>query len=92
MAKLLNQLDFKKALIVGLIIIIIGCCLFCITPHVTDYVVFLVALFVLAAGVVMLQVSANILTTLLGNAETASARLSFAQGLNSLGYILSRHS
>jgi FHS family L-fucose permease-like MFS transporter len=46
---------------------------------------FLLALFVLASGVVVVQVVANPLISLLGPAPTAHSRLTFAQAFNSLG-------
>jgi FHS family L-fucose permease-like MFS transporter len=49
------------------------------------YGVFLLALFVLASGVVIVQVVANPLISLLGKPQTAHSRLTFAQAFNSLG-------
>ncbi|EJU12262.1 glucose/galactose transporter, partial [Sphingomonas sp. LH128] len=50
-----------------------------------SYWLFLAAYFVLAAGVVIVQVVANPLISLLGKPETTSSRLTFAQAFNSLG-------
>jgi FHS family L-fucose permease-like MFS transporter len=47
--------------------------------------VFLAALFVLAAGVTIVQVVANPLIAMLGPPHTAHSRLTFAQAFNSLG-------
>jgi FHS family L-fucose permease-like MFS transporter len=49
------------------------------------YPLFLVALFVLASGITLLQVAANPYVTLLGNPQTASSRLTITQAFNSLG-------
>jgi FHS family L-fucose permease-like MFS transporter len=49
---------------------------------------FLLALFVLASGVTVVQVVTNPLISLLGPARTATARLTFAQMFNSLGTTL----
>jgi FHS family L-fucose permease-like MFS transporter len=49
------------------------------------YALFLAALFVLASGVVIVQVVANPLISMLGKPETSHSRLTFAQGFNSLG-------
>jgi FHS family L-fucose permease-like MFS transporter len=49
------------------------------------YSLFLGALFVLASGITLLQVSANPYVTALGPAETASSRLNLTQAFNSLG-------
>jgi FHS family L-fucose permease-like MFS transporter len=64
------------------------------------YYLFLAALFVLAIGIVVLQVASNPYITALGPAETASSRLTLIQAVGSIGttvapifgahYILSR--
>jgi len=52
------------------------------------YVVFLGALFVLATGGTILQVSATPYVTALGKPETAASRLNLTQAFNSLGTTL----
>jgi MFS transporter, FHS family, L-fucose permease len=49
------------------------------------YATFLAALFVLAAGITILQVAANPLIANLGSSATSHSRLTFAQGFNALG-------
>ncbi len=88
MASILNRTNYKKSIIFGLSIISVGCFIFVPADLQIVYWVFLLGLFVLASGVVMLQVSANPMVTLLGDERTASARLTLAQGINSLGYAL----
>lgn len=88
MAKIVNRIYYKKSLSLGLLIMMIGCLAFIPAQHTHIYYLFLLALFILATGVVMLQVSANPLVTLLGCSKTSSARLTLAQGINSLGYVL----
>src|SRR5262249_715568 len=46
---------------------------------------FLLALFILASGITLLQVAANPFVAILGKPETASSRLTMTQALNSLG-------
>ena len=65
-----------------------GCLIFIPADLTLIYGVFLFGLFILASGIVMLQVSANPLITLLGPTKTSSARLTLAQGVNSLGYVI----
>ena len=48
---------------------------------------FLLALFVIACGLVVLETAANPYVTLLGNRETSASRLNFAQSFNGLGNI-----
>jgi FHS family L-fucose permease-like MFS transporter len=47
--------------------------------------VLLLALFVLASGVLIVHVVSNPLISLLGKAQTTHSRLTFAQAFNSLG-------
>jgi FHS family L-fucose permease-like MFS transporter len=49
------------------------------------YGMFLLALFVLASGITILQVAANPYVTVLGAAATASSRLTLTQAFNALG-------
>ena len=51
---------------------------------VRSYGVFLFAFFVLATGIVILQVAANPFVAVLGKPETASSRLTLTQAFNSL--------
>jgi FHS family L-fucose permease-like MFS transporter len=62
-----------------------GCLLFIPASQTATYALFLLALFVLASGVVIVQVVTNPLISMLGRPETAHSRLTFAQGFNSLG-------
>ena len=82
---LVKQLGYKKGILTGLIVASIGCMLFYPAVVVHEYWLFLGALFVLAAGVTVLQVSANPYVTALGPEKTASSRLNLAQALNALG-------
>nr|WP_211197163.1 sugar MFS transporter [Pseudoalteromonas arctica] len=82
---LVKQFGYKKGILTGLIVASIGCMLFYPTVVVHEYWLFLSALFVLAAGVTVLQVSANPYVAALGSEKTASSRLNLAQALNALG-------
>lgn len=83
--KIVNKLGFQKGIALGLLIAAAGCFFFIPAAKVQVYFVFLSALFVLASGITLLQVSANPLVTLLGNPATASSRLTLTQAFNSLG-------
>ncbi|MDB6083242.1 MAG: glucose transporter, partial [Gammaproteobacteria bacterium] len=63
----------------------VGCLLFVPASSNGIFGLFLIALFVLAAGITTVQVVANPLISMLGPSETASSRLTFAQAFNSLG-------
>jgi len=66
----------------------VGCLLFIPASKSATYAIFLAALFVLASGVVVVQVVTNPLISLLGPAKTAHSRLTFAQAFNSLGTVI----
>ena len=87
-AKLLNKLNYKKTILIGVFVLSVGCLLFIPAAIWNIYYMFLFALFVLASGVVILQGAANPLVTLLGPRKTSSARLSLAQGFNSFGTVI----
>jgi FHS family L-fucose permease-like MFS transporter len=84
----LKKTSYKITMISGLIIISIGALMMNIVYEYNNYYIFLSALTVIALGVIFLQVSANPLINSLGNTRTASSRLTLAQGINSLGYII----
>ena len=84
-SKLISKYGYKKSFIIGLSLTALGCLSFIFSAKISIYVVFLCGLFVLASGIVILQVAANPYLTILGGPERASSRLIFAQGLNSLG-------
>jgi FHS family L-fucose permease-like MFS transporter len=87
-AMLVRKVGYMRAATIGLLIMIAGCIAFIPASQTATYWQFLVAYFVLAAGVVIVQVVANPLISLLGKPETNSSRLAFAQAFNSLGTTL----
>jgi FHS family L-fucose permease-like MFS transporter len=62
-----------------------GCLLFIPASSSGTFGLFLMALFVLGSGITIVQVVANPLISMLGSAQTAHSRLTFAQAFNSLG-------
>lgn len=86
--RLIEKVGFKKGVIFGLLGIAAGCCIFYPAAELEIYFVFLFALFVLASGITILQVSANPYVVILGEARTAASRLNLAQAINSLGHTL----
>jgi FHS family L-fucose permease-like MFS transporter len=82
---LIARIGYMRAAMVGLAVMALGCLLFVPAAGSGLFWTFLVALFVLAAGVTIVQVVANPLISALGNPATASSRLTFAQAFNSLG-------
>ena len=84
-AALVKKLGYMRTAVVGLLTMAAGCLLFIPAANASLYVAFLGALFVLASGVVIVQVVANPLISMLGPKRTTSSRLTFAQAFNSLG-------
>ncbi|MFT6690434.1 MAG: FHS family L-fucose permease-like MFS transporter [Colwellia sp.] len=83
--KIVKKVGFQKGIVLGLIVAAMGCFAFYPAAAMHSYPVFLVALFILASGITILQVSANPYVSILGNPETASSRLTMTQAFNSLG-------
>jgi FHS family L-fucose permease-like MFS transporter len=83
--KIVKKVGFQKGIVFGLIVAAIGCFAFYPAAAMHSYPVFLMALFILASGITILQVSANPYVSILGNPETASSRLTMTQAFNSLG-------
>ncbi len=82
---LVKKLGYQKGIVSGLLIAAIGCLCFYPAASLHSYPVFLMALFILASGITLLQVSANPFVSLLGDPKTASSRLTMTQAFNSLG-------
>lgn len=84
-AMLIKRIGYMRGAVAGLITMMLGCLLFIPAAQNGVYVLFLLALFVLATGVVLVQIVANPLISLLGPPKTAHSRLTFAQAFNSVG-------
>lgn len=84
-ARLVKKIGYMRGAVAGLVTMMAGCLLFIPASQTATYALFLLALFVLASGVVIVQVVSNPLISLLGRPETAHSRLTFAQGFNSVG-------
>jgi FHS family L-fucose permease-like MFS transporter len=82
---IVSKIGYQKGIVLGLAIACVGCLMFYPAAAHGIYAVFLIALFVLASGITILQVSANPYVTALGNPDTASSRLTMTQAFNSLG-------
>lgn len=82
---IVKKLGYQKGIVIGLTIAALGCLGFYPAASLHSYPVFLMALFVLASGITLLQVSANPYVSMLGDAKTASSRLTMTQAFNSLG-------
>lgn len=82
---LIGKIGYQSGIVAGLLIAGAGCLLFYPAAQAEIYGLFLLALFVLASGITILQVAANPYVTVLGDSKTASSRLTWTQAFNSLG-------
>lgn len=85
---IIKKVGYKKGIILALALMGLGALLFYPASIVKVYGVFLLALFVLASGITILQVAANPYVAILGPQETAASRLNLAQGFNSIGHTI----
>jgi len=84
-AAIVKRIGYMRTAVVGLATMTAGCLLFIPASAEGLFGAFLLALFVLAAGITIVQVVANPLISMLGPPATAHSRLTFAQAFNSLG-------
>ncbi|GAB4266501.1 MAG: L-fucose:H+ symporter permease [Methylomicrobium sp.] len=83
--RLVEKIGYRRGIVIGLTVAGIGCLMFYPAAGLPAYPMFLSALFVLASGITLLQVSANPYVAVLGDSSTASSRLTLTQAFNSLG-------
>ncbi|MGC1243541.1 MAG: sugar MFS transporter [Chryseosolibacter sp.] len=84
-SKIVERVGYKNGMIFGFSIAAFGALLFFPASILHQYAIFLAALFILAIGIVLLQVAANPYITILGPARTASSRLTIVQAVGSIG-------
>ena len=83
--KFIDYFGYKKAMVAGLVTMGIGAFMFVPAAAAPSFPLFLAALITLAAGMTILQTSANPYVAVLGPPRTASSRLNLTQAFNSLG-------
>ncbi len=86
--KIVARVGYQRGIVVGLVTSAVGATLFYPAASIPSYPFFLAGLFVLAAGITVLQVAANPYVAALGPPETASSRLNLTQAFNALGTTL----
>lgn len=87
-AWLIARIGYQKSMVAGLLAMAAGALLMIPASMMPSYGVVLVALFVVASGITLLQVAANPYVASVGTPETSSARLNLVQAFNSLGTTL----
>lgn len=83
--KLVEKLGYKKATVVGLLVMALGALGFLPAAQFASFPMFLAALVVLAGGMTIVQVAINPYVTVIGPPQTAASRLNLAQAFNSVG-------
>ena len=90
----LSRYGYRKSMLFGLTMFGFAALLFGIGSHLFSdadklslFYFFLLSLFLIASGLVFLEVAASPYITQLGDRETAPSRLNFAQSINGLGNI-----
>ena len=83
--KLIDKVGYQQGIVLGLLTTASGALLFYPSASLHIYGLFLLAFFVLASGITILQVAANPYVAALGPEHTAASRLNLAQAANALG-------
>lgn len=83
----MKRLGFKPAILIGLLLYATGAALFYPAAEIRVYAVFLLALFIIACGIVFLETSGSGYITLVGDPRTATQRINFSQSFNGVGGI-----
>src|SRR6267142_3340117 len=83
--KIVEWIGYKRSMVTGLLTMATGALLFVPAASIPSFPLFLSALIVLAAGMTILQTSANPYVAILGPPRTASSRLNLTHAFNSLG-------
>lgn len=86
--KIVEKVGYQNGMVLGFFIASIGAILFFPASVFHEYYLFIAALFILAIGIVLLQVAANPYIILLGSPDTASSRMTLIQGVGSIGTTL----
>jgi FHS family L-fucose permease-like MFS transporter len=84
-AYILARIGYVRAIVLGLVGMATGCLAFSPASLLGLYPGFLVALFIMAAGMTILQVATNPFIAVLGAPKNPHCRLTLAQAFNSLG-------
>ncbi|MFY8128133.1 MAG: L-fucose:H+ symporter permease [Chitinophagaceae bacterium] len=85
---IMKKFGYKMGIISGLVLFAIGCFLFLPAANFQSYNFFLVALFIIACGLTILETAANPFAAALGDAATSTQRLNLAQSFNGLAAAL----
>ena len=83
-----KKFGYKGGVISGLVLFVIGSLIIVPATNLASYAIFLLALFVVAAGAATLETNCNPYITKLGDEKHESMRLNLAQSFNGLGNVV----
>src|SRR5258708_40034539 len=83
-AKIIDWIGYKRAIVAGLLTMVVACLAFFPAARIPSFPLFLAALIILATGITILQVAANPYCAVLGKPQTASSRLNLTLAFTSL--------
>ena len=84
----IKKYGYRKGIIFGLLLFSFGAFLFYPVARLEAFIPFLIALFVIACGLAVLETAANPYSTVLGPHQQSARRINIAQSFNGLGWIL----
>ncbi|MCF2497114.1 L-fucose:H+ symporter permease [Dyadobacter chenhuakuii] len=84
----MKRFGYKAGITLGLLLFAFGTFLFYPAAEMRHFGFFLFALFVIASGLTLLETAANPYITVLGDSDSATQRLNFAQSFNGLAAFL----
>lgn len=79
---------YKKGIIFGLVLFASGALIAAGTAPLQSFILFLICLLIIGAGLATLETAANPYTTKLGPPETAERRINFSQSFNGLAWVI----
>ncbi len=85
---LLEKTGFKRGMVIGLVIIAVGCLTFIPAAHARSFSIFLIGIFIQGAGLALLQTAVNPYVAVLGAPESAAQRISIMGICNKLAGII----
>jgi FHS family L-fucose permease-like MFS transporter len=85
---IMKKLGYKMGIIIGLLFFATGCFLFIPAANFQSYNYFLIALFIIACGLTILETAANPYAAALGDPSSSTFRLNLAQSFNGLAAAL----
>jgi FHS family L-fucose permease-like MFS transporter len=86
--RFMKKYGYKKGIIFGLSLFAAGALIAAGTATFQSFVLFLLCLLIIGAGLATLETAANPYTTKLGPPETAERRINFSQSFNGLAWVI----